>query len=442
VTVTTAFDLGASQALGGPSWLAVRRAAAAERFAAGELPTTNEEIWKFSRIAELDLDKFRPAGLPGTEAAEGITSDQEFISGVRATVAAITDFAGVVIVRNGRVLAVDVDEKLTAEGVVIGDLANQNRGGQDDGWIQEHLGRCSAASSDAFVELHDAFLAGGAAIFVPPHVVIDRPILVVHRGAGDGLASFPHTLVVAGENSEVTVADHFSSDDGVHLSIPVVELELADAARVRYLSLQVLGAQTWQIALQRGHLGRDSTLRTSAIALGGDYARLRGEAALMGQGASSDQLAVYYADGEQTLDFRTLQDHSAPFTTSDLLFKGAVEDHARSVYSGMVHLREGAQKATATQSNRNLVLSENASAESIPNLVIEANDVRCSHASAVGPIDDDQLYYLETRGVPPDVAERLVVFGFFEDVIERLTVASLAAPLRQAVHAKWDRRGA
>src|SRR5207248_6651800 len=148
--------------------------------------------------------------------------------------------------------------------------------------------------------------------------------------------------------------------------------------------------------------------------------RLRSEARLDGQGGESDQLAVYVGDGTQTLAFRTLQDHDAPFTRSDLLFKGAVEDEARSVYSGLVRLRKSAQKSNATQTNRNLVLSEGAHAESIPNLEIEANDVRCSHASAVGPIDEEQLYYLESRGIAPDQAERLIVLGFLDRKSTRL----------------------
>jgi Fe-S cluster assembly protein SufD len=149
---------------------------------------------------------------------------------------------------------------------------------------------------------------------------------------------------------------------------------------------------------------------------------------------------VYFGDGSQMLDFRTLQDHAAPHTRSDLLFKGAVEDQARSVYSGLVHLRPPAQKSQAYQTNRNLVLTEGAGAESIPNLEIEANDVRCSHASTVGPIDDDQRYYLESRGVQPDDAERLIVLGFFDDVFDRLPVRSLVAPLRRSVVEKIEHR--
>jgi Fe-S cluster assembly protein SufD len=150
---------------------------------------------------------------------------------------------------------------------------------------------------------------------------------------------------------------------------------------------------------------------------------------------------VYFGDGTQMLDFRTLQDHDAPYTRSDLLFKGAVEDEARSVYSGLVRLRKPAQKSNAFQTNRNLVLTEGASAESIPNLEIEANDVRCSHASTVGPIDDDQLYYLESRGIAPAEAERLIVLGFFDDVFHRLPLTSLTRRLRAAVVDKLERRG-
>jgi Fe-S cluster assembly protein SufD len=244
-----------------------------------------------------------------------------------------------------------------------------------------------------------------------------------------------------GEDSEAYVLERFTSPADAHLVVPVTELALGDAARLRFLGVQDHGPKIWQVALVRATAGRDATLRASAVALGGDYARLRSEALLTGAGASSEMLAVYFANENQMLDFRTLQDHDAPHTTSELLFKGAVEDEAESVYSGLIRLRPVAQRANATQTNRNLVLSEGASAKSIPNLEIECDDVRCSHASAVGPIDADQLYYLATRGVPPDVAERLIVFGFFEDAIDRLSFGAGAEQrLRAAVTRKFDAR--
>ncbi len=151
-------------------------------------------------------------------------------------------------------------------------------------------------------------------------------------------------------------------------------------------------------------------------------------------------MAVYFGDGGQMLDFRTLQDHDAPRTRSDLLFKGAVEDHAQSVYSGLIRIRKDAQHSNAFQTNRNLVLAEGAEAKSVPNLEIEADDVKCSHASTVGPIDEDQLYYLASRGVPPEEAERLIVLGFFDDVFEQLPLPSLVAPLRRSVIEKIEHR--
>jgi Fe-S cluster assembly protein SufD len=306
--------------------------------------------------------------------------------------------------------------------------------------LRELLGKASGATPDAFTTLHDAFLAGGAFILVPAGVVVEEPILVLHWSEGDRRASFPHTLVAVGRSAEATVLERFGTPSTDHLVDAVSELLVDDNAHLRYLSVQEHGPRTWHLGYQRAHVGRDATVRTSLVSLGGDYARLRSEARLDGQGAESDQLAVYFGDGTQTLDFRTLQDHDAPFTRSDLLFKGAVEDEARSVYSGLVRLRKSAQKSNATQTNRNLVLTEGAHAESIPNLEIEANDVRCSHASAVGPIDEEQLYYLESRGIPPDQAERLIVLGFFDDVFARLPVGALTRGLRASVVDKLEHR--
>jgi Fe-S cluster assembly protein SufD len=426
------FTADASRALGGPDWLAERRAAAVEALADVAWPTPAEEIWRYSRIDELDLDRYQPLteeqlGAPGADSAPG--------GGPLAAQAG--ERSGLIVVRNGRVVHRDLDAALEAKGVTVCDFATC---AVDD--VLPALGTCTDASPDAFTRLHDAFLAGGALVRVPAGVVVDGPIVVLHWSEGEGFASFPHTLVVLEEGAAATVVERYESAGGAHLVDAAVELLVGDNAHLRYLSLQEHGPNTWQIALQRAHLGRDASVRSSAVALGGDYARLRSEALLAGAGAESDQLAVYFGDGHQMLDFRTLQDHDAPSTRSDLLFKGAVEDHARSVYSGLVRLRPAAQKANANQSNRNLVLTEGASAESIPNLEIEANDVRCSHASAVGPIDEEQLYYLESRGIPPDEAERLIVLGFFDDVFNRLPVRSLVEPLRRTVIEKIEHRSA
>lgn len=426
----SAFTTDAARALGGPQWLADRRLRAAEQLASITWPTPAEEIWRYSRIDEFDPQRYQAfppdeVGEPGVEPAPG--------GGPLAAEAG--DRSGLVVVRNGRVVHHELDPALEAKGVLVCGLATC-----DADEVVPWLGTCTDASPDAFTMLHDAFLAGGAFIRVPDGVVVDRPLVVLHWSQGERRASFPHTLVVAGERSEVAVVDRFASAGGDHLVDAAVEIVVGDGAHVRYLSVQEHGPHTWHIALQRAHVGRDATLRSSAVALGGEYARLRSETRLDGQGSESDQLAVYFGDGAQMLDFRTLQDHAAPRTRSDLLFKGAVEDTAHSVYSGLVRLRDRAQHAEAYQTNRNLILNEGAGAESIPNLEIEANDVRCSHASTVGPVDDDQRYYLATRGIPPEEADRLIVLGFFDDVLARLPVRSLSAPLREAVVRKIEHR--
>jgi Fe-S cluster assembly protein SufD len=426
----TAFTPEAARSLGGPEWLVERRLRAAERLAEVTWPAASEEIWRYSRIGDFDLDRYRPVtieeiGQPGDERAPG--------GGPWA--AQVGTIAGMVVVRDGRVVHHELDPKLEAAGVRVCEIATCN-----DDEVREHLGSCTAETEDAFTVLHDAFLAGGALVSVPAGVVVPDPIVVLHWSEGDGEASFPHTLVVAGDDSELTVLERSGSPENPHLVVGAVELVIGAAARVGYLSVQEHGSKTWSIATQRAHIGTDGSLRSAAIALGGDYARLRSESLLTGRGAESNLLAVYFGDGKQMLDFRTLQDHAAPHTQSDLLFKGAVEDHARSVYSGLIRIREDAPRAEAYQTNRNLVLTEGAGAESIPNLEILNSDVKCSHASAVGSIDEDQLYYLESRGVPPEEAERLFVLGDFDDVLDRLPLRALTGSLRRSIIDKIEHR--
>lgn len=424
------FTPDAARSLGGPDWLVERRLAAAEQLAALDPPSADEEIWRYSRIDDFDPARWHPPSPPGEAEAHTVPV------AVRSVYEKMVDRSGLLVLLNGRVVHRELDHDLSAKGVMLGDVAvhcsDEARG---------LLGSATADSSDWFTLLHDAFLPGGAFVFVPPGVVIERPVLVFHFVDGpDGAAAFPHTLLVAEGESDVTVVEHRSSGAGDLLSAGVSEVLVGEAARVNFVGVQNHGSRVWEVALQRAHVARDARLTSSSIALGGSYARLRSESFLAGEAAESDMLAVYFADGDQMLDFRTLQDHDAPRSTSDLLFKGAVEHRAHSVYSGLIRLREGAQKADAHQTNRTMKLSPESHAESVPNLEILANDVQCTHASAIGPIDDDQLYYLESRGIPPEVAERLVVFGFFEDVFERLPVGPIAGPLREAVRAKFERR--
>jgi len=379
-------------------------------------------VWRYSRISELDLDAFAP--VVDDSAATGA----EVPPSLQPLLDAVGERAALVLAVDGRIVAAEVDPALSAKGVAVGSLADLPEG-------DALLGTVSGPN-DVFGNLHAAFLRDPVAVHVPAGVVVDRPVVLLQWVGRDGAAVFPRTIVVAEEASEVTVVDVIASDDVHALVVPTWELDAQHAANLRYLNVQLFGPRVWQIGYQASRVARDATLQSATVALGGDYARVRADAKLTGEGGTSHLLAVYFGDGTQMHDFRTMQDHDAPKTTSDLLFKGAVEDSARSVYTGLIRVKHGAAGTRALQTNRNLVLSDGASAHSVPNLEIEENDVSCAHASAVGPIDEEQRYYLEARGIPTDVAEHLIVLGFFDDVLERVPVPGLRGPLRAAVEAK------
>jgi Fe-S cluster assembly protein SufD len=420
----TPFSADAAAALVGPDWLRARRAAALDRFSATSLPSPEEELWRYSRVAELDLDRYAPALEPPTGGAA-----------LPADVEAVLDAAGprsaLVVLRNGHLVSVEGG----APGLEVGSLADLDPSG-------EALGAVAGEPADAFASLHDAFVADPVLVRVARGAVVTDPVVVVSLVEGDGTAAFPRLVVSAGENSEVTVFGHAASTDVDALVLPVVELDAGQAARLRYLDAQLLGQSVWQLGHQASRVGRDAAFATTMVSLGGDYARLRIDSALDGRGASGEMQAVYFGEGSQMHDMRTLQDHVAPRTTSNLLFKGVVQGTSHAVYSGLIHIGKEAAGVDAFQTNRNIKLSDGAWAESVPNLEIENNDVRCSHASAVGPVDEEQRFYLESRGVRPAAAERLIVLGFFEEVLNRLPVPGAKGPLRAEIVRKLDRREA
>jgi Fe-S cluster assembly protein SufD len=417
------FTPDAAAALEGPGWLRQRRAAAAEVFAASDLPTTEEEVWRYSRIDDLDLDDFRrvPAG----------PSDEPLPASLRGLLDAAGDPAGLLVARNGRVVRADVRDDLAAKGVGLRALGDEDA---------DVLGAAIDEAPDLFCTLNDAFVADAAVVEVPAGVTVDRPIVVAHVTEGDGVAAFPRLVVDAGDDSDVSVLEIQVSGAGPALVAPVTEIVVGRAARVGHLTVQQLGLATWQLGLQVSRVDAEASLRTTSIGFGGDYARLRTDCRMVGRGATGELDAVYFGEGDQMLDFRTFQDHIAPDCTSNLMFKGAVGGRSRSVYTGMIRVGKDARGTNAFQTNRNVKLSDGAWAESVPNLMIENNDVRCSHASAVGPIDEEQRFYLESRGVPTDEAERLIVTGFFDEVLGRAPVAPVVPLLRETVAAKFERR--
>lgn len=416
--------------LTGPLWLERRREAAFQRFATTALPTVEEEVWRYSRIPELNLDDYAPLNGDRREAGAVASSVPPPLHVVGEN---LGPCSAVVVVVNGRVVDSRIDAEAAALGLEVGRLAELDPEGTT-------LGSVAGEPTNAFGLLHDAFSADPVLVRVPRGVVVPAPVAVLHWTDADRAAVFPHLVVDAGENSEVVVYDHAGSDDVDALVFPVVELRAGPAARLRYVNAQVLGPRVWQLGRQVSRVERDATFSTAMVALGADYGRLEVESVLAGKGSSGEMLAVYFGERGQMHDFRSLQDHLAPRTTSNLLFKGAVQGRSRSVYTGMIHIGKLAAGVDAFQTNRNIKLSEGAWAESVPNLEIENNDVHCSHASAVGPVDEEQRYYLESRGVPPVAAERLIVLGFFEEVLERLAVPGAAPALRAEIAAKLARR--
>jgi len=442
--VPVSFSADVARSLDGPKWIAERRLAALEQFAASPPPVLDDELWRYSRIADLDLGQYVPSG---TSAIAGLRPalDADAWPQSAALLERIGERSGLALVVDGAPVSCELSAAAGATGTVLGSIFGV-AGGAD---VLDHVTKLNAGSRtqehepDAFDHLADAFLRDALVLSVPARARLDHPIVIVHllgsREAGAvAQAVFARTVIELGEAAEATVIEMFVSGAGQLLVVPVVDIALADAAVLSYNAIQQLGAGAWQLGHQRVSSGRDSTIRTFTASLGGEYARFRTESVLAGQGGSAELLAAYYGDGTQMHDFRTLQEHGAPRTRSDLVFKGAVGGTARSVYSGLIRMRRGAKGADAFQTNRNLVLSDGAHADSVPNLDIEENDVRCSHASAVGQIDREQRFYLESRGVPPAVAERLILLGFFEDLWARIAAPGIRAHLAAAVAARLD----
>jgi Fe-S cluster assembly protein SufD len=391
--------------------LRAARQEAAQRFEAASLPTDAEEVWRYSRIADLDLDAYSP--LASHEEPSNIPAP------LGSVLEAIGPRAGLVVTRNGRPI-------MSEGGVAVA------------GDAPLRLGEV-AGEPDAFAVMNAAFVEAPLTVTVEKGRVIEDPLVLVHWVDADGSALFPRTVVNVEEGAEARVVEVLASSDVASLVVPVTELAVEQGARLRYLNVQLLGERVWQIGLQGSRVGRDADFVSHSVAFGGDYARVRTDSTLAGQGGTSRLFAMYFGAGRQMHDFRTLQAHDAKKTTSDLLFKGAVANSSHSVYSGLIRVRKGAAGTNAFQTNRNLVLDEGAHADSVPNLEIEENDVRCSHASAVGPIDEEQRFYLESRGVPTDVADRLIVLGFLDDVLERAPVPSLLPWLRITLATRLER---
>ena len=406
----------------------LRRQAFAD-FEALPMPSHETEEWRYTDLSELELT-FAPYTAGGrTENLDGVPGE------VLEAAGDIGERAGLQIQHDSDVMVTHLDPGLVAKGVVFCDL--DAAAASHPELVERYLHDLVPSKRTRFTAMHAAFRTGGTFLYVPRDTKVDLPLQTLTYVDVDGAAVFPHTLIVVEAGAEVTFIERYASPDLTRaFSDAITEIHMGDGAHVRYAAIQDWGAGMTHLAVQRARVGRDADLRTLSLGFGADLARTETEVELAEPGGFSEQLGVFFGDGEQHFDHRSSQEHVAPNCTSDLLYKGALRDRSRAVYSGWVYVRPGAQKTDAMQTSRNIVLSEHAKADAIPNLEIEANDVKCGHAASVGPVEDDTLFYLESRGIPHEEAERLIVTGFFQEVLDRVQIDEVRVGAEAAIAAE------
>jgi Fe-S cluster assembly protein SufD len=382
------------------------KAEALERYRELALPDTTQEAWRFTDLAGFDPDAFSANG--AKEIVKPLPMLDIDVSGL-----AVVGEAGIEIER-------------VPEGVTFEPLT-------------EHPLLGTLVGADGKFTAHNAAnWQHGLLVRVPKGVVLEQPLYVRIANAVEGGSLFWRLLVIAEPESRFTLIEEYSSSTPglAAYSNAVVELFVEQGAKLEYVSLQNLSQETWHFATHHASVGRDAELNWVAGGFGSKKGKTRIHNDLAGQGATSRVTGAYFADGTQHLDYDTFQEHIAPNTTSDFAFKGALRDQATTVWRGMIRVEPEAQKTNAYQENRNLLLSPKAHADAIPGLEILANDVRCTHGATLGQVDREQLFYLMTRGLSRSEAERLIVRGFFQDVLDRIDLEPVREALADALEAR------
>jgi Fe-S cluster assembly protein SufD len=387
----------------------VSRDEALARYDELPVPDTSMEPWRFTDLTGFDPDAFSDSGT----AAAGTGPDVTLLDIAVAGVARVTE-AGIQI---EKVPAGVTFEPLTREADRLGTLV-----GADEKFTAHNAARWQH----------------GLLVRVPKGVELDAPLYVRVTNTVEGGTLFWRLLVVAEEGARFSLIEEYvsASPELVGYSNAVAEVFVDQGAKFEYVSIQSLSKETWHFATHHATVGRDAELDWVAGGFGSKKGKIRIQNDLAGVGATSRVTGAYFSDGQQHLDYDTFQEHIAPNTTSDFAFKGALRDEATAVWRGMIRVEEDAQKTNAYQENRNLMLSDDAHADSIPGLEILANDVRCTHGSTTGRVDREQLFYAMARGLTRAEAERLIVRGFFQDVLDRIELE----PVREALGAALEAR--
>jgi Fe-S cluster assembly protein SufD len=436
-TTTSGFSPANLQHLSGPDWLAQYRLQALGIYNSRAVPTTKVEAWKYTNLRRFKPENF-VAPLP-VATVSGIEALPEKIRERLST----TDAAGRIVMSGNSVIFSDIPQELADQGVIFSDLRTALE--THPALVQQYLYSVVGAAypepttlqierhehiphhdEDKFTSLNAALWENGFFVYVPKNVELALPLGGFRYLDQNGTFVAARTLVVVERNAKLTYIDEMDSPDlKSAANFGAVELFLAEGAQLRYVSINNWGRGITHIQRIKSTLGRDASLNSLYVTMGSSLSRTEVQSALDGSGANSEMLAIYFADKDQHFDHYTLQHHNKDRAHSDLLFKGVLSDSARSVFSGLIKVELGAQKTDAYQKNRTLLLSDEARSDSIPQLEINANDVRCSHGSTTGPVDQQELFYLRSRGIPKPIAEKMLVTAFLEDVLNRVPLKNV-----------------
>lgn len=405
-----------------PEWFSGSRQRGREEFESLPMPAANDEMWRFSDPKAFALDRYRDP--------EPVRDPRDLV----ARSAGLGESSARLVFGNNRLLeASPPPADLLGAGLVVSSIEEACR--THGAIVRNHfMAQEARLGSRKFAALHRAGSLAGAFIFVPRGLRVPKPIEVFHWVEGREAAVFPHTLVVCEDGSSATVVDCFRSADGEPaFACGVNDLVALDSARLSYVAVQEWSPEAVAVHINSTEAGRDAACLGMQVNLGGRFVRSESYSRMTAEGARSDMLAVNVAAADQVIDQRTFQDHAAPRATSDLLFQNALAGRSRTIFSGVIRVEPGAHQTDAYQKVRNIMLSDEAEANSMPGLEIEADDVRCSHGATTSQVDERELFYLLARGIRPAVARQLIVMGFFNTVLERLPDERLREHIAGAV---------
>jgi Fe-S cluster assembly protein SufD len=410
---------------GEPEWHIQRRLEAWERFSSLPLPSPKQEDWRYTDITTLHLEDYAAVGWDDAPVGDPPAQLPAFLT-ENPTIR--------VYHRAGFGFEAHIPDELRAQGVQVRDLYEVLLTNPEQ--MEADLGRLAPIPGDKLTLLHAAAWDSGLYVYLPPNVQVDGVIEIIHWFETPGLHC-PHTMIVCEQGSAANIVQSFFSPEGAAVFVlGAVEVFNKPNSDLRHAIVQRMGRESLFISSVDYEQRRDSRVQSLNVGLGARLGRTVLQHLMTEPGAEARPLGLFFGDGTQHLDFRTLQDHRVGHTTSDLLYKGALYDEAVSVFSGMIRVHPKAQHTDAYQANRNLLLSDAAQAYSIPNLEIGANEVRCTHGATIGPIQPDEVFYLRSRGIDPAAAEALIVMGFFEVVLREIKPSDLRLSLQKLLASK------